>query len=267
MRLRRFRRRRSRVVGRPELSRFERLLLSTGGIVLVLVLWQVLSATGKLDPLIWSSPEQIWNAFWDMTSDGTLGPLVLESAKLFVVSFAISIVSGILIGAIIGWYAVVRAVVDPWISLLYAMPAIALIPLLVVALGVSFETQVIVVWMVAVFPVIINVSAGVQAIDRRHLQLARSFLASNRNVLWGVAIPGAVPYMVAGIQQAIALSLIGVVGAEYFVGDSGLGGLVILASQTLQTAEAYVAVAIFAFAGLLSTGLMRYVERRVIRWK
>jgi ABC-type nitrate/sulfonate/bicarbonate transport system permease component len=259
--------RRPRIAGRPDLSAGERTALSLSGIVVVLGLWQLLSWHGTLDPLIWSSPSRIWRAFREMASDGTLWPMFLLSAKLFAVAFAISVSSGLVIGAILGWYAKARAVIDPWISMLYAMPGLALVPLLVVAFGSTFRTQVIVVWTVAVFPVIINVSAGVYAIDRRHLELARSFLATNRDVLWGVALPGAVPYVIAGIQQTLTLSLIGVVVAEYFVGNDGLGGLILNSSEQLLTAQAYVGVFIFSLAGLALTALLRLCERRAVKWR
>jgi ABC-type nitrate/sulfonate/bicarbonate transport system permease component len=256
-----------KVAQRPILSRKERLALSLSGIALVLGLWELLSTQGVLNPLIWSSPSHMWRVFREMVSDGTLWPLVLRSAKLFAVSFAVSVITGLIIGTILGWYAKARAVFDPWVSMLYAMPALALVPLLVVAFGSNFRTQVIVVWTVAVFPVIINVSAGVHAIDRRHLEVARSFLATNRDVLWGIALPGAVPYVMAGIQQALSLSLIGVVVAEYFVGNDGLGGLILSASVQLNTAGAYVGVFIFAIAGILLTALLRRCERWIVKWR
>jgi NitT/TauT family transport system permease protein len=256
-----------KVASRKEISRAERTALSLSGIALVLGIWQLLSVKGVLDPLIWSSPSRIWSAFRELASSGSLGSLCLASARLFAVGFAVSVATGLVIGTILGWYAKTRAAVDPWISMLYAMPGLALVPLLVVAFGSDFRTQVIVVWTVAVFPVIINVSAGVNAIDRRHLEVARSFLATNRNVLWGIALPGAVPFVIAGIQQALSLSLIGVVVAEYFVGNDGLGGLILNASSQLRTADAYVGILIFAIAGLILTALLRRCERWAVKWR
>jgi NitT/TauT family transport system permease protein len=256
-----------KVASRRKISRAERATLSLSGIGLVVGIWQLLNVQGVLDPLIWSSPSRIWSAFYAMVSDGSLGSLCLVSAKLFVAGFAVSVSTGLVIGTILGWYAKTRAVVDPWISMLYAMPGLALVPLLVVAFGSGFRTQVIVVWTVAVFPVIINVSAGVSAIDRRHLEVARSFLATNRDVLWGVALPGAVPFVIAGIQQALSLSLIGVVVAEYFAGNDGLGGLILNASSQLRTADAYVGIIIFAVAGLFFTALLRRCEGWAVKWR
>jgi NitT/TauT family transport system permease protein len=259
--------RRRRVARRRELGRLERVVLSLTGIVLVLGLWQIFSDNGSLNPLIWSSPSRIWAAARMLFGQGTIWPLLGQSAKLFGIGLAVSVVSGVLLGAVLGWYAKARAVFEPWVTMLYAMPAVALVPLFVVAFGAGFETQVIVVWTVAVFPVLINVAAGVGSIDRDHLALARSFLATNRDVLRGVALPGAVPYLIAGIRQALSLSLVGVVVAEYFVGINGLGGLILSTSETLETAQAFVGVLIFAVAGLTLGALLRRLERLIVRWR
>jgi NitT/TauT family transport system permease protein len=261
------RRRRPHIAQRPVVSSRQRLALSAGGLVAVLALWQLLSALGALDPLIWSSPSRIWKAFRSMVSDGSLWTPLRESAELFAVGLTVSVVTGLVIGSVLGWYAKARAVFDPWVTMLYAMPGMALVPLLVVAFGSGFRTEVIVVWTVAVFPMIINVATGVAAIDRDHLQVARSYLATDRDVLRSVALPGAVPYVLAGVQQALALTLVGVVVAEYFVANDGLGGLILNASTQLFTANAYVGMLIFSLAGLALTGLLRRLERWLVKWR
>jgi ABC-type nitrate/sulfonate/bicarbonate transport system permease component len=259
--------RKPHIAQRPTLSRRERVALSSGGILAVLGLWELLSAEGVLDPLIWSSPSLIWKALRSMVADGSLWTPMLESAKLFAAGLTASVVTGLLIGAALGWYAKARAVIDPWVTMLYAMPGMALVPLLVVAFGSGFRTEVIVVWTVAVFPMIINVAAGVGALERDHLQVARIYLATNRDVLRGVALPGAVPYVLAGVQQALGLSLVGVVVAEYFVANDGLGGLILNASTQLFTANAYVGMVIFSLTGLALTALLRRLERWMVRWR
>jgi NitT/TauT family transport system permease protein len=256
-----------RIAQRPQVSRVQRAALGLAGFALVIGLWQWQSDSGGLNPLIWSSPSLIWKSFREMISDGTLWPLVVQSAKLFAAGFAVSAITGVVAGAMLGWYAKARAIFDPWVSMLYAMPGIALVPLMVVAFGSNFKTQVMVVWTVAVFPVIISVAAGVSAIDRRQLEVSRSFLATNNDVLWRVALPGSVPYLIAGIQQALSLSLIGVVVAEYFVGNDGLGGLILNSSERLDSAAAFVGVFIFAVAGIALTAILRWCEGKIVRWR
>jgi NitT/TauT family transport system permease protein len=235
--------------------------------VAVLGVWQWLSAAHAINPLIVSSPTRIAAAAKQMISDGTLGSAAVSSLKLFAIAMALSIVSGLAIGAVIGWYPRANAIVDPWVSILYAVPRIALIPIVAVWTGIGFESQVIVVWLTAVFPVIINTQSGIAAIDRDLFEVARSFRASSWQVLRTIAIPGAVPTIVAGVRQGMMQGLIGVVVAEYFFGNTGIGGLIFTAGTALQTANALVGAVIFAIAALVLTAALRRAERRLDKWR
>lgn len=252
---------------RPELSRVERLALGTFGVVVVLGLWQWLSAVGVLNPLIVSSPVDICQAAVEMSRDGTLGAAAASSVKLLLTGISISLVSGLAIGAFIGWYPRANAVVDPWVSILYAVPRIALIPIVAVWTGIGFESQVIVVWLTAVFPIIINTQSGIAAIDRDLFEVARSLRATNWQVLRTVAVPGAIPTIVAGIRQGLMQGLIGVVVAEYFFGNTGIGGLIFSAGTALQTANALVGAVIFAITALVLTATLRRAEQRLDKWR
>lgn len=254
-------------IARRTLSARERMALGAAGVIVVLAIWQVLSEAHVIDPLVASSPSEIAKAAWKLITDGTLWPAVLSSARLFAIGFGVSLIIGLALGVVLGWYRRVEAVIDPWISILYATPRIALIPLFLVWTGIGLTTQVLIVITVAVFPIVINVAAGVSAIDRDHLLVARSFLATDADVLRTVALPGAMPLVISGIRQGISQALIGVVVAEYFVGNTGVGGLIFNAGQTLDTADAFVGAIVFALAALVLTGLLRRVERRLEDWR
>lgn len=156
---------------------------------------------------------------------------------------------------------------DPFISILNAVPRISLVPLIMVWAGLGFRSQVVIVWTTAVFPIIINTAVAVAGLDRDLVTVARSFRATSFQVLRTIAVPGAVPGILAGIRQAIALTLIGVVIAEYFVGNNGLGGMIVNAGQTLDTAEAYVGVVIFAVAAVIMNAALKALERRLGGWR
>lgn len=250
-----------------EISRRERFLIGAASVVLVVVLWQVLSDQGVIDPVVASSPTRVWHRAVDLTRTGQLGPAVGQSAKLFGVGFGLSLVSGLLIGILIGWYPRAEAALDPFVSVLYAVPRIALVPLIMVWAGIGFRSQIIIVWTTAVFPIIINTAVGVGNIDRNLLNVARSFRATSLDVLRTIALPGAVPGILAGVRQGVALGLIGVVVAEYFVGNDGLGGMIINSGQTLDSAEAYVGVVIFAATAILMNAAIKALERSLSGWR
>lgn len=266
MRWRRARRR--KVASTREPSTLERTLLGALGLVAALGIWQALSSTKAINPLVASSPEDVVRAARVLINSGELGQDVEATFKLFGISFAISLVLGLLMGVILGWYRRISAIFDPWVSIFYAMPRFAFIPLIVVWAGIGLRSEVILVILIAIFPIIIGTAAGVRSIDRDHLRVAQSFLGTNRDVLLTVALPGAVPAVVAGIRNGMILALIGVVVAEFFLGAThGVGALIYRAGLTLQTGQVFVGAVIFAGVALVLNFALSVVERRLDRWR
>ena len=174
---------------------------------------------------------------------------------------------GIVGGIIIGWYRRIGAVLDPLVSICYAAPRVALVPLIVVWAGIGDNAQIVTVVLIAVFPILINVQAGVSAVDRHLVLVARSYLGTNLDVLRTIALPGSTPHLVSGIRQGLSQALIGVVIAEYLIGSNGIGGLIVASGQTLNFSNAFVGVFVVAIAALVLTSLLRRLERRLDRWR
>jgi NitT/TauT family transport system permease protein len=259
--------RRRKVAERKEIGRLGQLAWGALGIVLVLVAWQVLSDRGVISSFIWSSPTKVWASARDLIDQGALWPACWQSLRLFLEGFAISAVSGIAIGIVLGWYRRPRALLDPWVSMLYVAPRVGLIPIIIAAFGIATKAQVIIVWSSAAFPIIVNVAVGVDTVDRDYMRVAQSFLGKNRDVLRGIAIPGSLPLLFSGMRQGVTAGLIGVVIAEYFIGNGGLGGLIVTASGSGQPGQAFVGAFIFAIFAVLMTSILHWSERRVSRWR
>jgi NitT/TauT family transport system permease protein len=250
-----------------ELRRGSRLILGVSGVIVVLAAWEVAYRLGAVTKITASSPSQIAVAAKVLVTNHLLFSAIWSTTKLFLIGFSLCVVVGLVVGLVLGWYKVLHAVLDPWVTMLYAAPRLALIPLVVVWVGIGFEAQVVVVFLVGVFPMVINTMAGVAAMDRMHLRVARSFLATNKDVLLTIALPGAVPFIVSGIRQTLVLSLTGVVVAEYFLGDTGVGGLIFKAGESLDTGEAFVGVAFFSVAAVLLTIALGAVEKHFDKWR
>jgi ABC-type nitrate/sulfonate/bicarbonate transport system permease component len=263
------RRRRSggKVASRPPLSRTRRIVLGVIGIVGFLAFWEIAVSGGWVDPIFASSPLRIWDKAVQLTELGVLWPAVLSTARLFGLGFGISLVLGLTLGIVLGWYRNAKALLDPWVSILYAAPRIAFIPLIVVWAGIGMGAQIVVVVINAVFPILINTAAGVDAIDRQHLRVAQSFGAGNGAVLRTVALPGAMPIIIAGVRNGMMIALLGTVVAEYFVGLTGLGGLIFNAGLTLDTSAAFVGAVILSLAALILSSILNALQARVDRWR
>lgn len=249
------------------LPRRSRVVYGLVGIVGVLGIWQLLASTHTINSFISSSPIDIVKAGRDLFDSGVLGSTIWETAKVFGISFGLSLVIGIGFGIVIGWYRRFGALLDPIVSMLYAAPRVALLPLIVVWVGVGTESQIVTVLTIAVFPILINVQAGVSAVDRDLVQVARSYLGSNLDVLRTIALPGCIPHLVSGVRQGLAQALLGVVIAEYLIGSTGIGGLIVSAGQTLNFANAFVGVFVVSFAALALTMILRRLERRLDHWR
>ena len=249
------------------LSRYRYSLMSLAAIVIVIAAWQVSADEGWIREQLTSSPLGVVNAFRELVSNGTLGPAVATSAKLFGVGLGISIVIGCIGGVLIGWSRIVGAVFEPFIAMLYAMPIVALLPVLLVWFGITFKAQVVMVILTSVFPILVSAMTGTRQVDPELLKLARSLRASQLTILRTIVLPFLVPYLVAGIRLAVGGALIGVVVAEYFLGQAGIGGLIVNAGEVLKIGQVFVGVFILAFVSVIITSLLKAAERRLTRWR
>jgi ABC-type nitrate/sulfonate/bicarbonate transport system permease component len=249
------------------LSRVSRAAYGSVAIVVAIAGWQLLSGTHAVNTLLVSSPVDIVKAAVSLNNSGVLGSSVWETTKVFFISFGLSLVIGIGLGILIGWYRRLGALLDPIVSMLYAAPRVALLPLIVAWTGIGDEAQIVTVLTIAVFPILVNVQAGVSTVDKNLVQVARTYLGTNFDVLRTIALPACIPHLISGVRQGLAQALLGVVIAEYLIGSTGIGGLIVSAGQTLNFSNAFVGVFVVSFAALLLTSALRWVERRLDHWR
>jgi ABC-type nitrate/sulfonate/bicarbonate transport system permease component len=170
-------------------------------------------------------------------------------------------------GVIIGWYRRVRLLFDPFLNALYATPRIAMVPMIIIWFGIGIWSKIFIVFISAFFPILVNTVGGVRNIDRDLLRAARAYCASDWQIFTTLALPGAVPFILTGVRQGVALGLIGVVVGEMFGGSRGIGFMVAYGGQTFATDTLFVGVLIVAFAGIVLTWVAERLERRFSRWK
>jgi ABC-type nitrate/sulfonate/bicarbonate transport system permease component len=242
-------------------------LISVASVIVVLAAWQLCASAGVVDEKLTSSPWGVVQSARFLIDTGQLGGDVASSASLFGVGLGLAIVIGAVGGVLIGWWRLVAAVFEPWIAILYAMPLIALLPLILVWFGIGFTAEVVMVVLIAVFPVLVSVMTGTRTVDQELVRLARSFCGSEAAVIKTVVVPSLIPYFVSGVRLAIGSGLVGVVVSEYFLGNSGIGGLIVTAGENLQSGEVFVGITILALSAIVMTGLLRRAERRISRWR
>jgi NitT/TauT family transport system permease protein len=170
-------------------------------------------------------------------------------------------------GVLIGWYLRLEMIFGPFLNALYATPRVAMVPLIIIWFGIGMWSKVFIVFISAFFPVLINTIGGIKATDADLLRAALAYCASDWQIFKTVAVPGAVPFILTGVRQGVALGLIGVVVGEMFGGSEGIGFMVAYGGQTFATDTLFVGVLIIAFAGIVLTWFAERLERRFSRWR
>ncbi len=232
-----------------------------------LACWQLLSVSGAVNPLFISSPSQIVHAFLDMAADGTLRTDLAASGHEFVVGFGLAILIGVPLGIVVGWYRLVNAVLSPFVTSLYATPRIALAPLIIIWFGVGLWSTVAIVFLGAVFPLVINMQTAMRTLDAELLRAARSFGASELDIFRTVALPSSVPFLISGLRLSLGHALIGVVVGELFGATAGVGYRIVLAGAMFQTDQVFVSVFVLVATALTFNTALLALERRADRWR
>jgi ABC-type nitrate/sulfonate/bicarbonate transport system permease component len=241
--------------------------LRFGALAVFLAVWEAASRAGLLDPLFASSPSLIAAKFAEMVGDGSLWPHVSATAWVMAAGFGLALVVGVPLGLLMGRSELINATLEPFIAALYASPQVAFLPLLIIWLGIGFGSKVALVFVGSVIIMIINTETGVAQVDPRLIETARSFTASERQVLTKIVLPAALPFILAGMRLAIGRALVMVVVAEIYASNRGLGYLIFQAGGLYDTAQVFVGVGILAAAGVALTALLRAFERWVAPWQ
>lgn len=234
---------------------------------IAIVLWEFCARVLVANNLFLSPLSTIAVRGAHLWSTGELQGDIYVSFIEFAGGFSLSVVIGISLGIVLAEFPLIRGLIDPWISMLYATPIIALGPLFILWLGIGVFSKIAIVFLVAVFPIIINTVSGLTTTDKTLLEVAQSFGANSRQLYTKVRLPAALPFIVAGLRLSVARALVGVVVAELFGARAGLGFLIVNSAQSFDTAGVFVGVIILAIAGVISVELLKWIEFRLAPWR
>ena len=237
----------------------------TIAVVVFFVFWEVVAADAN--PLFIVPPSAIFNAFIEILINGDLIKAFLASMVPFLIGNAISIAGGIVIGVMIGQWWFFERTLDPFINALYAIPRVALIPLIILWAGLELWGKVTILVSIAIFPVIINTYAGIRDVRGSYLEIGKAFGATETQIFFKITLPAIVPFVMAGIRMAVGMAIIGMVVGEFFTAMTGFGGLIVLYANVFATAKLFVPIIMIGLMGVGLTELVMFIERRVSRWR
>ncbi|HEY7302240.1 MAG TPA: ABC transporter permease [Xanthobacteraceae bacterium] len=248
-------------------QRTERIVFGTAFLAALFIAWESVTALGIEPPIILPSPAGVVGAFGRLFSSPDVWADFAASGQELLYGFVLAAAVGITLGLAIGWYPRLGYFFDPFISFLYAIPRVALGPLLIVWLGIGLASKVALVFLISVFPVLVNTSSGIRSLDPNLVRVARCFGASDLKIFRTIALPGTVPFILGGLRLAIGQSLIGVFVAELLGAQFGVGAMMENAGEQFQTDTVFAGLLIFAAAGMLLTAIVRWLERRFDAWR
>jgi NitT/TauT family transport system permease protein len=233
-------------------------ILRVLSVICVAAVWEM---SGRADPLFLSYPTRIiWAGVETFSSD--VVPAFVQTLRGFGVGFGISILFGIPIGLSMSRSRLLELMLSPYVTALYATPRVALIPVLILWLGIDFNLSVGVVIVSGIFPIILNAYLGGKEVDRDLLDVGTAFAATGLQKLRTIVVPASLPYIYAGLRIAIGRSLIGAIVAELEVASGGVGGLIKADAKDLLMAEMFVPIIILGLFSIGLTSLVRWAERR-----
>ena len=239
-------------------------LFRYGFVVLILIVWE--SVAPFISPIFFTSPSSIAIAFYETTMSGELLFFLAQSLEVMIYGLVIAIVVGIALGVAMARLRWLDWALDLPINALYAMPLVAVVPLLVLWFGIYLKAKIIVVFLFAVFPLLINTYQGVRECDKGLLEVAQSFRSSEWRMWQDVLLPFALPYIIAGIRLAIGRGLIGMIIAEFYTTISGLGFMITKYANIFAMDKTFVPVIVLMVLGVSLTTMLKWAGRRIAPW-
>jgi ABC-type nitrate/sulfonate/bicarbonate transport system permease component len=249
----------------PERKPLPRWLITFASVFGILILWEIFGR--QVNPVFGSYPSAIAVAFWELLVSGQLWTALFESLRPFVIGYGLAIVIGVPLGLLIGGFRVAEAALGIYVTAGYAMPLVALVPLLILWLGLGFAVKVAVVFLMALFPITINTWLGVVAVPKTLIEVGKSFVAPDLVILRRIVLPATLPYIMAGVRLAVGRAVVAMVIAEFFTTISGLGAVIINSANNFDTATMFVPIIILMLMAIGLNSLIGFVERTVAPWQ
>jgi sulfonate transport system permease protein len=233
-------------------------------LVIVLGAWQI--GGQHIDQVLFTTPSAVALASVQMIASGELWSYLAPSLVVLIVGLAISAIAGITVGLVLARFWVLDVALDMYVTFLYSTPTVALVPLIVLWVGFESTAKIVILFLFAFFPLVINTYQGVKHVDPRLLEVGRAFRCSERQLWTNIVLPAALPFIVTGLRLAVGRGLIGMVLADLYTAISGIGYLIVRSASTYRVDKMFVPIVVLGLLGITLTALLRAAERWVAPW-
>jgi NitT/TauT family transport system permease protein len=239
-------------------------LIRLVSLAVVLSLWQFVGS--GIDPVLFTTPTAIARAAVTMIWSGELWTYLWPSLIVLILGLSSAAIIGVTVGLLLARFWVLDIALGVYITFLYSIPSVALVPLIVLWAGFETTAKVIILFLFAFFPMAINTYQGVKNVDARLIEVGRAFRCSERQLWTNIVLPGALPFIVTGLRLAVGRGLIGMVLADLYTAISGIGYLIVRTASTYQVDKMFVPIVTLGILGVSLTALLRVLEIKVAPW-
>ncbi|HWP58796.1 MAG TPA: ABC transporter permease [Candidatus Acidoferrales bacterium] len=246
----------------------EKVILGTASVGLFFLIWELVGGVFQLvNPMFVSSPTMVLKAAIQLFETGEIWNDLRVSGIEFFWGYFLSVIVAIPFGIAVGWYKRMAYIFDPFLSAMNSIPRIALLPLVIIWCGIGVWSKIVIIFLGAVFPIIINTRDGVKTTPYNLLNAARSFGASQWRIFLSVVMPSTVPFILTGLRLGVGRALIGVFAGELYAATAGVGFMITVAGATFQTDKVFVGISIFAIVGMVAMEVLSKLEARFSKWR
>ena len=243
----------------------QRLQVRLLSIFVLFVAWEYFGR--RVNPILFTYPTAISRAFIGLVASGELQSYMKESLLVLLYASILALVVGVFLGVVMGRFSIVDWATDIYISALYSMPMVAMVPLIVLWFGFKVPAKVIIVFLFMVFPILLNTYQGVKDVDRNLQEVARSFCSTEGQLWRHLIIPSAIPFIVVGVRLAIGRGLVGMIVAEFYTSVTGLGYMIVRYANAFETDKLFVPIVVVMVLGVGLMSLAKWAEGRIAPWR
>lgn len=234
---------------------------------IVIALWQLGSSIGWISDLALPSPYSIVAALWTLIETGELWLHLGASLQRLFLGWLLGTAAGLAVGFAIGMFSAARSAGIAFVSAIFPIPKIALLPLFIIWFGIGEPSKVATIAFGVFFPTVINTYGGVDGVPRNLIRMAQSFGQSHWQIVCKVIFPGALPTILSGFRISTSIAIILLIAAEMIGAEYGIGSLILAAGNLYQTSKLLAGVVILSVLGLLVSAFLTRVERWLLSWR
>ena len=243
------------------------IIVSIASPAILLLLWEIAAQAGWIDTRFFPSPSSIFGSLTRMLLDGELWTHISISLQRIIIGFLMGAIPGVALGLLMGTQPMVRAALEPLVHATFPIPKIAVLPLLMLIFGLGEGSKYAVIAVTVIYMALINAYEGVRDIPPIYMDVGHNYGANRWLMFWDVALPGAMPQIIAGLRISMGVSLLVIVAAEFVGARSGIGFLIWNSWQIFEVERMYVGLAISAVLGIISAGLFNWIEKIAVPWR